>query len=68
MDEFGIGPRDMAMIYLSPDPYHKAFEQTLALGKFNLITHPTGGMVLYLRDGRLHLASINLGSPAARIH
>ncbi len=68
VEGFQICPNDMATIYMSPDPYHDAFEQTVDLCKFDLCKHPTGGLVLYPRDGRLHLTSILPGSPAARIH
>ena len=68
VEEFHIGAQDMATLYMSPDPYHEAFEQTVNLRKFDLSKHPTGGMILYARDGRIHLASISPGSPAARIH
>ena len=56
------------MIYMLPDPYHEAFEQKVDLRKFDLPKHATGGLSLYDRDGRVHLASIALGTPAARIH
>jgi hypothetical protein len=47
VEEFNIGTQDMAIIYMSPDPYHDAFEQTIDLLKFDLSQHPTGGLVLY---------------------
>ena len=68
VDEFKIGVQDMMMVYMSPDPYHEAFEQTIDLRKFDLSKHDTGGLSLYARDGRVHLASISPGTPAARIH
>ena len=68
VEEYKIGKQDMALIYMSPDPYHEAFEQTIDLRKFDLRKHPTGGLVLYDRVARVHLTSISPGSPAARIH
>ncbi len=68
VEEFHIGAQDMATLYMSPDPYHEAFEQMVNLRKIDLSNHPTGGMILYARDGRIHLALISPGSPAARIH
>ena len=56
------------MVYMSPDPYHDAFEQTIDLQKWDLSKHATGGLCLYDRDGRVHLTSVSPGSPAARIH
>jgi len=68
VNEFKIGVQDMMMIYMSPDPYHEAFEQTIDLRKVDLSKHTTCGLSLYARDGRVHLASISPGTPAARIH
>ena len=56
------------MVYKLPDPNHDAFEQTVDLWKFDLAKHATGGLSLYVRDGRVHLASIAPSTPAARIH
>ncbi len=65
---FQIGVQDMMMVYMSPDPYHDAFDQSVDLRKFDLSKHATGGLSLYERDGRVHLASIAPSTPAARIH
>ena len=46
----------MMMVYMLPDPFHDAFEQTVDLWKFDLTKHATGGLSLYVRDGRVHLA------------
>ena len=43
--DFQIGIQDMMMVYMLPDPYHDAFEQTMDLRK------ATGGLSLYVRDG-----------------
>ena len=56
------------MVYMLPDPFHDAFEQTVDLWKFDLTKHATGGLSLYVRDGRVHLASIAPSTPAARIN
>jgi hypothetical protein len=58
----------MVMVYMSPDPYHESFEQTVDLRKFDLSKHPTGGLELYVRDGWVHLALISPSTPAAQIH
>ena len=65
VEEFKIGVQDMVMVYMSPDPYHESFEQTVDLRKFDLSKHPTGGLQLYVRDGWVHLASISPSTPAA---
>jgi hypothetical protein len=51
VEQFHIGVQDMMMIYMSPDAYHDAFEQTVDLRKFDLSKHATGGLTLYDRDG-----------------
>jgi len=68
VDDFQIGVQDMKMVYMSPDPYHDAFAQTVDLRKFDLTKHATGGLNLYVRDGRIHLGSIAPSTPTARIH
>ena len=68
MEGFKIGVSDMDMIYMSPDSYHKASEQTVDLRKFDMATHHTGGLNLFESDGRVHLASISPSTPTARIH
>ena len=65
--DFGIGNSDMHMVYMSPDPYHDSFEQPLDLRKFSPSSHPTAGMDLYERDGRVHLKRMLPGAPAAKI-
>jgi hypothetical protein len=67
VNDFHIGVQDMMMVYMSPDPYHDSFEQSVDLRKFDLTKHATGGLSLYERDGRVHLASIAPNTPAARI-
>jgi hypothetical protein len=67
-ENFNIGTHDMAMVYMSPDPYHEAFEQTFDLRKFNFSHHPTAGLSLFERDGWVHLGTISLSTPAAKLH
>jgi hypothetical protein len=62
-----IGPHNMDMINMSPDPYGRTFEEPLDLRKFNLSKHPTAGLRLITKDGRLILASMDTSSPGARI-
>ncbi len=59
MADFNISGNDMAMIYLSPDPYYDAFEQLLDLRKFNIATPATAGLSLLESGGRLHLANVS---------
>ena len=65
--EFLIGPHDMVMIYMSPDPYGHTFEKEIDLCKWDITRHRTAGMRLLEKDGRLVLASINASTPAAWI-
>ena len=41
----------MDMIYMSPDPYGRTFEEPLDLRKFDLSKHPTAGRRLNNKDG-----------------
>ena len=59
MADFNISRNDMAMIYLSPDPYYDAFEQPLDLRKFNIATPSTAGLSLLESGGCLHLANVS---------
>jgi hypothetical protein len=68
VEDFTIGTHDMAMVYMSPDLYHEAFKQTFDLRKFNMFHHPTAGLSLFQQDGRVHLCTISLSTPAAKIH
>ncbi len=67
MAEFDISRKDMAMIYLSPDPYYDAFEHSLDLCKFDIATHATAGLSLLESSGRLHLATMSPSTPAAKM-
>jgi hypothetical protein len=67
MANFNISRKDMAMIYLSPDPYSDAFGQPLDLRKFNIATHATAGLSLLKSDGRLHLATMSPSTPVAKM-
>jgi hypothetical protein len=55
------------MIYMSSDTYFDAFEQPIDLRKFDLAKHATAGLSLYSSDGRVYLASMSPGTPAAKI-
>jgi hypothetical protein len=44
VSEYLIGAEDMAMVYISPDPFYGAFEEDLDLRKFNLAKHGTAGL------------------------
>jgi hypothetical protein len=65
--EYLIGVDDMAMVYVSPDPFQSAFEEELDLRKFDLSHHRTAGLCFFEKDGRLFLASMAPSTPGARI-
>ena len=67
LEEFDIEKDCMANIYLSPDPYHYAFEETIDLRRFDSARTPTAGMNLVTKDDRLFLGSMSKSTPAARI-
>jgi hypothetical protein len=51
--EYLIGVDDMAMVYISPDPFRSAFEEELDLRKFDLSHHRTAGLCFFEKDGWL---------------
>ena len=62
-----IGPQDMALIYLSPDPYGRVFDESLDLRKWDLTRHNAGGLRFIDKDGRMILAAMDPGTPGARV-
>ena len=65
--DFHIGHHDMELIYMSPDPYGKLFEECINLRKCNLTSHQTGGLQFLTKNNRLILCSMDPGTPGARI-
>jgi hypothetical protein len=65
--EYLIGSNDMAMIFVSPDPFDSAFEEELNLCKFDFNTHPTVGLCFFEKDQCIYLASMAPRTPGARI-
>jgi hypothetical protein len=57
----------MATIYMSPDPYYKAFEEVIDLRKFDLHKHRTAGLCLAHSNKRLFLGGMAPGTPGAKI-
>ena len=64
--EYNITSQDMALIYMSPDPYHKAFEEIIDIRLFNFNRHCTAGLCLAHTDGRLILGGMAPSTPAAK--
>ena len=67
VSEFNIGQNDMVLVYMSPDPYHEAFEEVLDLRRFDLSRHRTVGLCLAHINGRLFLGGMTSSTPAAKI-
>jgi hypothetical protein len=67
VSEYLIGASDMAMIYVSPDPYGGAFEEELDLHKFDVATHRTPGLCFFKKNGRLLLALMAPSTPGMRV-
>jgi hypothetical protein len=67
MLDFDVTRRDMAMVYMSPDPYFEAFEEKLNVQHVNLKKHNTPGLELYESSGRVFLRSMKPGTAAAKI-
>jgi hypothetical protein len=63
-----IGHHNMEMIYLSPDPYGRIFEEQLDLRKCDLDTHRTAGLCFIVKNGRLILTSMDKSTPGTCIN
>ena len=57
----------MALVYMSPDPYHEAFEESIDLCRFDLSRHRTASLCLAHSNGRLFLGGMTPSTPAAKI-
>eukprot|EP01082_Thalassiosira_pseudonana_P000781 g1142.t1 g1142 contig10:1468593-1470029(+) len=55
------------MVYMSPDPYHTAFTESLDTCHLDVTQHPTGGMELRYEADRLILTGTQPGSRAAKL-
>jgi hypothetical protein len=67
VSQYLIGASDMAMIYVSQDPYGTAFEEELDLRKFDLHRHTTAGLCFFETNNRIFLASMAPSTPGAQI-
>jgi hypothetical protein len=65
--EYNITRQDMALIYMSPDPYHEAFEEIMDIRHFDFNHHHTAGLCLAHTDGRLIHGGMAPSTPAAKI-
>ncbi len=67
VSEYKITRSDMALVYMSPDPYHEAFKEILNIRRFDLNRHRTASLCLAQVNGRLILGGITPSTPAAKI-
>ena len=67
VSEFLITQKDIAPIYMSPNPYFEAFEEEIDLRKFDLAKHKTAGLCLAHHDGRLFLMGMAPSTPGAKL-
>ena len=67
MAQHDITSKDMAMVFLSPSPFHNSFEEVIPLRYFDPDKHPTAGMVCTEHNGRIYLSNIDASTPAAKI-
>jgi hypothetical protein len=65
VSQYLIGASNMAMIYVSPDPYGTAFEEELDIRKFDLQRHATAGLCFFEKDNRILLASMAPSTPGS---
>ena len=65
--EFNITIGDVAQVYFSPKPFNEAFEEEIELWPATAVQHPTAGLSLLPRDGRVYLAQISPSTPGAKI-
>jgi hypothetical protein len=63
--QYLIGARDMATIYMSPDPYYNSFTEVLNLRKFDPMKHRTAGISFIEKDGRVLLATMSPNTPGS---
>ncbi len=64
---YGIDKGNMAMVYMSPDPFFDVFKGDLDLRKWSFNKHWTAGLSLLLHNGRLYLGGIAPGTPGAKV-
>ncbi len=64
---YNVDSSCMAMVYMSPSPYHNAFDEVMDVQKCVFTKCPTAGMSLLEQNERLILAHMSPGTPGAKI-
>ena len=65
--EFNITNEDMAIVYMSPDPFFDSFEEELDLCKWSFDNHRTTGLSLVAHNGHLYLGGMTPSTPGAKV-
>ncbi len=67
VEHYGISHRDLEQVYFSTDCYSHSFEETFTYQGSATILHPTAGLILTEKDGRLFITDIAPSTPCAKI-
>jgi hypothetical protein len=67
VSEYIITRLDMALVYMSPDPYHDAFKEVLDIRCFDFNRHRTAGLCLAQVNGQLILGGMTPSTPASKV-
>ena len=65
--EFDITKDDMAIVYMSKDPFFESFEEVLDLRKWSFEKHRTAGLSLVSHHDRLYLGGMTPSTPGAKV-
>jgi len=65
--EFNVTKEDMAIVYMSQDPFFDSFEEVLDLWKWSFDKHHAAGLSLVDHNGRLYLGGMNPSTPGAKV-
>jgi hypothetical protein len=65
--EYNVNSSCMDMVYMSPSPYHDAFDEVMDIQKCDFSKHHTAGMSLIEQNGRLILAHMTPSTPGAKV-
>jgi hypothetical protein len=65
--EFNITNDDMAIVYMSHDPFFDSFEEELDLRKWSFDKHRTAGLSLVFHNGRVYLGGMTPSTPGAKV-
>ena len=67
VEHYDITRRDVEQIYFSPHHYGYAYEESFGFMGSPTVVHPTAGLELIERDGKVIITDIAAGTPCAKI-